>query len=286
VPVVTERVGAITELHRYPVKSMLGEDLSVAAMEQRGIVGDRMYALVDDETGKVVSAKYPRRWGRIFELIATSNGGVRVQFPDGLELAIDDPVLPDRLSWFFGRRVRIAAMPPADARYDETWERELNGGVDPYLGMTSRMEDGEEVVDAGQFMVAREAFFDFGALHLVTTSTLRTLAELAPSSQFDSARFRPNIVIDTDDHGFPETAWAGRTLAVGEGRLTVSINVPRCVMTTLAQGSLPADREVLRTITAHNAMDIGLGTELPCVGVYAEVDAPATIRVGDTVTFA
>jgi hypothetical protein len=284
---VAERVvGAITELHRYPVKSMLGEDLTVAAMEQRGIVGDRMYALVDDETGKVVSAKYPKRWGRIFELTATSDGGVRVHFPDGSELAIDDPALPDRLRSFFGRSVRIAAMPPADARYDETWERELNGGVDPYLGMASRMEDGDELVDAGQFMVARDAFFDFGALHVVTTSTLRTLSEWAPSSRFDSARFRPNIVIDTDDPKFPETEWTGRTLAVGEGRLTISINVPRCVMTTLAQGSLAADREVLRTITAHNAIDIGLGSALPCVGVYAEVDAPGTLRIGDTVTLA
>jgi uncharacterized protein YcbX len=281
---VTERIGAITELHRYPVKSMLGEDLTVAAMEPRGFVGDRMYALVDEETGKVVSAKYPRRWGRMFELIATTNGGVRVAFPDGLELAIDDPVLPDRLHWFFGRRVRIATMPPADARYDEAWVRELNGGVDPYLGMPSRMEGGDELVDAGQFMQARDAFFDFGALHLVTTSTCRRLAELAPESRFDTARFRPNIVIDTDDPGFPETAWPGRTLAIGDGRLTVSINVPRCVMTTLAQGPLPADREVLRTITKHNAIDIGLGSELPCVGVYAEVDAAATIHVGDEVT--
>jgi uncharacterized protein YcbX len=277
-------VGVVSELHRYPVKSMLGEELTVAAMEQRGLVGDRIYALVDEETGKVVSAKYPRRWGRIFELTATTNGRVRVGFPDGLELAIDDPALPDRLSEHFGRRVRVATTPPPDARYDETWVRDLNGGVDPYLGMASRMVEGDEVVDAGQFMQARDAFFDFGALHVVTTSTCRRLAELAPSSRFDTARFRPNIVVDTDDPGFPETAWPGRTLGIGDGRLTVSINVPRCVMTTLAQGSLPADRQVLRTITAHNAIDIGLGSDLPCVGVYAEVESPATIRVGDPVT--
>ena len=50
-------VGTVSELRRYPVKSMLGEALDVAPIQARGVAGDRAYALIDVETGKVVSAK-------------------------------------------------------------------------------------------------------------------------------------------------------------------------------------------------------------------------------------
>src|SRR3954469_24782066 len=65
-------VGAVQSIRRYAVKSMLGEEIGAASVMKRGVVGDRVYALIDDETGKVVSVKRPRRWGRIFELAAVT----------------------------------------------------------------------------------------------------------------------------------------------------------------------------------------------------------------------
>jgi hypothetical protein len=53
-------LGSLASLHRYPVKSMMGEALNAAQITQRGLFGDRSYALCDMETGKVVSAKNPR----------------------------------------------------------------------------------------------------------------------------------------------------------------------------------------------------------------------------------
>ena len=100
-----------------------------------------------------------------------------------------------------------------------------------------------------------------------------------PSSRFDPDRFRPNVVIDTSDEGFLETTWQGKTLAIGDARLAVTMTVPRCVMTTLAQGDLPADRDVLRTIARHNSVLLG-GVHYPCVGVYADVVAEGDIRAG------
>src|SRR5262245_42208972 len=101
-------VGVVSELRRYPVKSMLGEALDVAPISAAGVAGDRAYAVVDVETGKVVSAKRSKRWGRILELTATTGEGVSIAFPDRDAFAIDDPALPDRLESFFGRRVEIA----------------------------------------------------------------------------------------------------------------------------------------------------------------------------------
>jgi uncharacterized protein len=282
---VTEpAVGAVEELRRYPIKSMLGEVLARAELTARGVTGDRVGALVDDETGRVVSVKYPKRWGRIFELRAvTTADGIVVCFPEGERVAVADATLPRRLSDFFGRSVTIAATPPAGAVFDELWQRDLKNDADPYLGLPSRSVDGEELIEGGQFMSTQGTFFNYGAVHLVTTGTTRRLAELAPSTRFDAQRFRPNIVVDTPEIGFVETDWAGRTLTIGAVQLAVTMTVPRCVMTTLAQDGAPADRGVLRAITEHNAVDPGLGATYPCVGVYADVVRAGEIAVGDDV---
>jgi hypothetical protein len=274
-------VGVVRSIYRFPVKSMLGESLDRATIDSGGVVGDRQYALVDDETGKVVSVKRPKRWSRMFELSARTSGDtVVVHFPDGVSLRVDDPELRLRLSDFFGRAVSVVSTPPPDATFEEVWVRELKNDVDPYLGMPTRMEDGDEMIDGGQFMSATGRFFDALPIHIVTTSTTRRLSEIAPASRFDPHRFRPNVVLETSGAGFIENTWAGKVLRIGDVQFSVSITVPRCVMTTLAQGGLPADSNVLRTISRHNAIDIGLGGPYPCVGVYADVASHGEIALG------
>jgi uncharacterized protein YcbX len=178
--------------------------------------------------------------------------------------------------------VQSIARHPVKSMLGESWVRELKNGIDPPV--QSRMLDGDELVDAGQTMGPEGHFFNHGVIHLVTTSTTRRLGELAPNSRFDPHRFRPNVVIDTSDEGFVETAWQGKTITIGDVRLAVTFTVPRCVMTTLAQGDLPADREVLRTIAQHNSVHLGGGVHYPCVGVYADVVSEGDIRAGDPVT--
>jgi ketosteroid isomerase-like protein len=65
--------GTVAAIRRYPLKSMLGEALHTVAVAERGVDGDRVCALIDDGTGKVVSVKRPKRWGRIFELAASTH---------------------------------------------------------------------------------------------------------------------------------------------------------------------------------------------------------------------
>ncbi|WP_218596612.1 MOSC N-terminal beta barrel domain-containing protein [Chroogloeocystis siderophila] len=55
-------VGSVVSLRRYPVKSMMGEKLDATEISHKGVVGDRAYALIEFATGKVVSAKNPRKW--------------------------------------------------------------------------------------------------------------------------------------------------------------------------------------------------------------------------------
>ncbi len=73
--VPSQLVGTIATLWRYPVKSMRGEELNSAEITTRGLRGDRAYAVIDAETGKVASAKHPKKWGRLFDCRALSEPG-------------------------------------------------------------------------------------------------------------------------------------------------------------------------------------------------------------------
>ena len=66
--------GSIATLWRYPVKSMLGEELNATIVGKRGVLGDRVYAIVDPETDKVASAKNPKKWPRLFDCRAAFTG--------------------------------------------------------------------------------------------------------------------------------------------------------------------------------------------------------------------
>src|SRR5918994_6378080 len=63
-------LGSVVSLWRYPVKSMMGEELNAAELTDRGLLGDRAYALVDRADGKVASAKNPRKWAQLFDFRA------------------------------------------------------------------------------------------------------------------------------------------------------------------------------------------------------------------------
>jgi uncharacterized protein YcbX len=64
------QVGSVAALWRYPVKSMMGEELNCCEVTGRGLLGDRQFAVVDRATGKVGGAKNPRKWGNFFDFRA------------------------------------------------------------------------------------------------------------------------------------------------------------------------------------------------------------------------
>jgi uncharacterized protein len=262
---------------------MLGEELQETEIRAQGLDGDRGHALFDDEAGKLVSAKRPKLWGRLFEYSASiADGTVQITFPDGTTGVVGDDDLADRLSADLGRRVSFVSSHAPEVTFDEDWARDLKDGAPPYLDAPTRLEGDEEIMDASVSLGVPGRLFDFGAVHIVTTSSLRALSELAPDSAFGVERFRPNIVVETSEEGFVETAWAGRTLRIGDVALSVQFAVPRCVMTTLPQGDLPKDPDVLRTIAKHSMVEF-LGKDYPCLGVYAEVATEGTVRTGDPV---
>ena len=271
---------------------MLGESLPEAELRPDGLVGDRAFALIDLEDGKVASAKNPRKWEVLLACRAALLDGsvVEITLPDGSSVRSDDPDVDAVLSKTVGRDVRLASTAPDDRAFEEVWPSDIDGlAPDALIAATTVAtdENGERV---SQFPLGSAAptgtFFDLAVLHLMTSATLEHLRELNRDGTFDGRRFRPNLLVDTDAApGFVENGWAGRTVVIGrDAKVSVTMPTMRCVMTTLAQEDLPRDRGILRTIAGHNRVDIpGFGT-WACAGAYADVAAPGTIRVGDPIT--
>lgn len=286
----------VSELWRYPVKSMRGERVASAAITDAGLAGDRAYAVVDRETGRIGSAKHPRLWGALLECAARYDeepvaGGppppARISLPDGRETGSDDPSVDERLSEVFDRPVALVTVPPAVNSYLAVWP-EMDGVVpDDFRAQNAVAGDEAEgtVTDLAVALASPPGtFFDVAALHVVTTATLQRLTELEPASRFAVERYRPNVVFATDGPAFAENEWGGTELRIGTD-LAASVLLPtmRCIMTTLAQGDLPRDNNVLRAVSRHNRVDLpGLGT-WSCVGAYAAATAPGRVQVGDSV---
>jgi hypothetical protein len=245
--------------------------LNAAALTERGLLGDRAYALVDSSNRKVVSAKNPRKWGSLFDFRAVLAGPSRVDdkipparitLPDGTIVTSEQRDLNQILSSVLGREVTLATKAPQDPSLEEYWP-----DMD---GLAHRETVTEEAMPTG-------TFFDLAVVHVLTTGTIDRLRELYPQGRFEVRRFRPNIVVEpaSGEKNFVENAWIGHTLAIGdEVRLSITGPCPRCVMTTLPQGDLPRDPRILRTAAQHNEVN---------VGVYAAVLRGGAIRRGDPV---
>ena len=286
-------VGSVAGLWRFPVKSMRGEQPGQAELSERGLLGDRAYALIDTDTGKVASAKSVRLFPDLLSCSATfveppqmdrELPPVRIVLPKGASVTSDSSEIDRVLSAHFRRDVTLARTAPEDFTIDQYHPdiEELdhrNTIVEEKLGSAFFAQAGlASPVPVG-------SFFDLFPLSLLTTSTLEQLNQLRPQSRFDERRFRMNLILGTKDPGFVENGWIGRELAIGEtARISVALPDPRCVMTTLAQGDLPNDTDVLRTLARHNKVQVGAAGQFPCAGVYAVVVRPGTIRRGDAVT--
>lgn len=245
--------GKVSQLWRFPVKSMRGEQLETATIGEAGLAGDRAYALLDIELDKLVSAKSLKRFPDIFAYRASyarepnSNEPlppVNVEIPNGNVISSEAGDFDEVLSTSLGQQVKLVRV---GAR-----------GTIP--------------------------FHDAASLSVLTEATLERLRALQPESDFDVRRFRMNIIVEASAEGFVENDWVGREIQVGnEVCLHVTETNARCVMTTLAQDELPVDREIFAAMVKHNRLEKEGGRPAPCAGVYTRVISGGEIGVGDAI---
>ena len=180
----------IVSIWRYPVKSMLGEELNSSYVTERGLVGDRVYAVIDKQTGKVASAKNPRKWGKLFDFrsifidqpqLVENIPPVRITLPNGSNISSDQDDIDQTLSKVFDREVRIMKAGGFEKpSYEEYWPN-----ID---GLAQREKVTDETMPS-------QTFFDIAVIHLdyfYNQPSART-----PEGRFKVRRFRPNIVMES-----------------------------------------------------------------------------------------
>ncbi len=248
-----EVVGTVSELWRYPVKSMQGERVERLEVGPGGAEGDRRLAIVDPAARKVLSAK------RYADLLLASArwdaDGVVVTLPDGTEHAAADPKVHDALSAWLDHEVRLEEPP--------------DGVVYP-MEMYSGMSD--EDTPLFDWPGPEGTWLDLADAHWLTTASLAAAAKLHPDGQWDVRRFRPTALFAVTGDTWAEDAW-GRVDA-GRARSEVLMPTMRCSMPPRAQPGLERDAAIATTLCDHHANTMG---------VYAKIVEAGAIAVGDEV---
>ena len=257
----------VEELWRYLVKSAQGESLTSLAFGTEGPYGDRSWACLDAD-GIVVSAKHPRRWGRLLQVRAWADGDqTMVQVPGRSALVAGSAAADAALSRWLGATVTLSRTVPAGARLHRLFPREE--GMRPSWS-TALPEDAVTPIGSRRFV-------DFGAVHVVTTADLARLRDDgAPDAE--TRRFRPNLVLSLDRSLRP-----GDSVRLSGGvELSVTVPTPRCAVPGAEQPGIAAAPGVLRAIGSRRTEIAGFGTAA-CVGVYADVIKAGVVSTGELV---
>lgn len=235
--------GQAVELWRYPIASIGGERLSTVTLTSAGVVGDRNYGLIDLADGSPARPDRSLRWRKSLHLRAEQpdEGLPIVTFPDDVSMRLDDQRTNEALSEFFGFAVAVAAF--------------------------------EHAPSASNLPTTRHLHTHF-PVHLLTTSSLDCVQRFDPAAAISARRFRPNIVIASQDEGFVEDQWIGFRLGLGSAELLAQERTTRCGVTMSSQPGLNEDPGILRNILRHNKRNLG---------VYCAVGQAGQVRVGDSV---
>jgi uncharacterized protein YcbX len=222
----------VATLQRFPVKSVTGEQREFLDVDERGVVGDRVWS-IRTAGGKIGSGKNTRRFAAVPGLLEVRasgyEGDVVLTLPDGTGGRVDDPETAALLSGHLGQPVTLA-----------------------------RESD--------------VSHFDDGPISLAGSASVEALGR-ERGQMVDPARFRANILLDTDEP-FVEDSWIGGSVSIGTAALRVSLPSPRCVMIDMRTADLPGQHGNLTAIGRLNGA---------CLGVIASVERPGRISVGDTV---
>ncbi|GAU80199.1 MOSC domain-containing protein [Bosea sp. BIWAKO-01] len=232
--------GRVSSLWRYPVSSMAGERLDVAPLDASGVVGDRLWGVVDASNERIASPGRERHFVEVPRGHArwTSQAGVSISADGSTWAQPDDAGAVEALSSVFGF--------PANLK--------------PFVGRGQ-----------GGFRPR----YEHAPIHLLTTAALRSLERELPGSIVDERRFRPNIVVAWPDEqeAIPENAWLGREIRIGDVVLKGSIPCGRCGFITIEQEGLPVDVELLRTVVKRHNRNFGIYCDILVPGEIRPGDA-------------
>jgi len=265
----------LISIHRYPVKSMRGEDLAAALIEPWGLAGDRRWMVVDHEGECVTARKHPQLLQLTPRLEA---GGIHITAPDRepLVVTVGELVSGTPVQVHGRRRFLAQKAGPVAARWLSDY-LDLPGQL-VYADDPTRRSLNEDFSQPGDCA----AFADGYPLSLATQSSLAKLNEwiaagphhhegpLAPN------RFRANLVID-GAQPYAEDSW--RVVRIGAAVFRSPKGIARCVLTTTDAETSARGKEPIATLSQYRRFD-----NKTWFGMHLIPDNPGvTIEPGDEV---
>jgi uncharacterized protein YcbX len=249
----------LAALWRHPVKSLQGEQLTHVAVDHDGLRHDRMFGIQDRTTGKILTG---RREPRLLMAAASIGEGAHadITLPDSARWQSRDPKIDAALTGWLGQAVTLveaSVVPPARAEF-----------------FADATDDSSAAIE---WTMPPGRFVDALPLLLMTTASLQAAAALYPAGDWNVRRFRPNLLVEAEGDTWLEDSWCGTTVRIGEVEITPRQPCTRCTMVTRTQPGLDRDLDIYKTLARHHD-----GT----LGVWATVEVPGTVHVGDPVEIA
>ena len=284
-------VGSVKELWHYPVKSMAGRQIDAAHIEKLGMVGDRCWAVRDEENNEITTVrKIPKLMQCAAAYESMPKAGqlagdlpqVNVEFPDGSCLSSDQLEAQQKLSEFVGREVSLQPLQPrTNINFYRLPEMSGEASLKKQFNVKEELPDLSamswlKVLELSVFATPLGRFHDVYPLHLLTSNSLEKLKSIAPEGDFNTRRFRPSIYIESH-HKQPhldEFDWVGGKLFIGDAIIKCECRTVRCLMPSIAQADLKKDSQIVRTLEKHTDRHLG---------IYASVIKQGDIKIGDEV---
>lgn len=246
----------IVRLGFTPLKGTRHLALPEALLDAEGAVGDRRLCLVDEGGGVVRTVQNPTLPAVVARL---EDAELTLTLPSGETVrAVPEPTGESLTGDYWGRPVRLDLLAGPHAAL-----------LADHLGRPVRLA-----------AAPRGGVIYGDRVSVVSTATLRALAEAAGVADLDPGRLRATVVVDAGDEPFAEDGWCGREVALGEARIRVNAPIARCAVIDLDPAHGGRDLPLLRTL--GELRPAGTPGAL-CCGVDASVVEPGRIAVGDAV---
>ena len=238
-------LGHISELVRYPVKSMAGIATESAVLGWHGLDGDRRFAfrrLGEDSGFPWLTA------GRLPQLL--------LYHPLGLDDRTGEPL-------------------PTHVRTPAGEQLELRGEA---LAGEIAARHGKAV----EMMNLKHGIFDDAMVSVITRATMEHISSDA-GVELDTRRFRANIVLDTGDpEPFQEDAWVGGRLVFGDGEPGPAVSVTtrdvRCAMINFDPDTAVQDARLMKTVVRLNENNAGVYGTVVQTGTLRVGQAVSVVR--------
>lgn len=245
----------ITQLWRYPVKSLAGERLPALTLVADGVLGDRAWGILDHGDGRILTG---RREPQLLFASARlrADNLPQITLPNGQEILGPGPATDAALSAWLGKPVSLVAA------------AESQGGRAEYFADAT-----DDTSQALEWTMPSGRFVDSAPVLLMTTAGLRSGAAAYPGGAWDVRRFRPNVLIELAGEGWLEDTWLGRVLRAGTAQIAPQKACVRCSMVTRAQPGLAKDVDIYKTVHRTHGGDAGVRTHVVQPGTLSEGDA-------------